>query len=148
MNRYKVDEFNIRCCECGRAHVLCDELSRFHCFEQTDKDRFCVCVEIQAHTNFTNYDESEIWREERRYASTANNHVVFTRAFLRSRRVRTRDDATGDAALGMRPRTRTSVHFVTHSCIFRSERFATRASLSRTTSKSAGIFRYTRTVGE
>lgn len=84
-------------------------------------------------------------------------HRFHESILLYSRRVRTRGrrDAIARCALGMRLHARASVHFVTHSCIFRSERFATRASLSRTAyyvcaraSQPESFRRCTRTVAK
>lgn len=121
-------------------------------------DKNCFCVQRLRNIEFRAQRSSQILpvtmdlkrREESCYASMAKPH-----RFHKSTPLLTESSNAGRCdwrcALGMRPRTRASVHFVTHSCIFRSERFATRASLSRTTccytSKSAQVFRrYTRTV--
>lgn len=58
-------------------------------------------------------------------------------------------DAIGDA-LGMQPRIRASkrasVHFVTHSCIFRCEQFATRARLCLSLDEPVRAFSPIRTI--
>jgi hypothetical protein len=76
--------------------------------------------------------EHETWRQESCYVDGERfrGHSFTTRG-VRTR-LRARNDAIGDArpACGP-PRIRVRVHFVTHSCIFHSEQFATRTSLSR-----------------
>ena len=145
-NHYKVDKFNTRYCVCGRVYIfVCIsswQLSRFHSREQTIRIAF---VQPQSQDpslpelkNSSSYDRPETARRKLLCIDERSEATSFPQghSFILTEFERDYQDgamAIGDAPSACSwcgPCTRASVHFVTHSCRFRSEQFATRVFVS------------------